>query len=162
VGPTKRGKGTKLPAIEGRHGFPVAVCRETAGRPEVEFVAATMEKRFVVDVPERAVGVIVFRICGMASKDLRGFDCFPLDRVSLRAQGNRVKAMQRGLVAPAPGVGAKAARGRLCLSFHSATQPGPVRCCSDFVFWLCPCTADFALSLLFANSLGLRRPLDCE
>jgi transposase len=56
VGKTKRGKGSKLMAIADRHGLPVAVCTASASPAEVKLVAATMEQRFVADVPERLIG----------------------------------------------------------------------------------------------------------
>jgi len=56
VGKTKRGKGSKLMAIADSHGLPVAVCTESASPAEVKLVAATMEQRFVADVPERLIG----------------------------------------------------------------------------------------------------------
>jgi len=56
VGKTKRGKGSKLMAIADSHGLPIAVCTESASPAEVKLVAATVEQRFVADVPERLIG----------------------------------------------------------------------------------------------------------
>ena len=56
VGPTKRGKGTKIMAIADRHGLPVAVCTESASPAEVTLVERTVEQRFVADPPERLIG----------------------------------------------------------------------------------------------------------
>src|SRR5690349_13311148 len=56
VGNTKRGKGSKLMAIADSHGLPLAICAESASPAEVKLVAATMEQRFIADVPERLIG----------------------------------------------------------------------------------------------------------
>ena len=56
VGPTKRGKGTKIMAIADRHGLPLAVCTESASPAEVTLVRRTVEERFVAQPPERLIG----------------------------------------------------------------------------------------------------------
>ncbi len=56
VGPTKRGKGTKIMGIADRHGLPVAICTESASPAEVTLVQRTIEERFVADPPERLIG----------------------------------------------------------------------------------------------------------
>jgi transposase len=56
VGPTKRGKGTKIMAIADGHGLPLAVCTESASPAEVTLVERTVEQRFVADPPERLIG----------------------------------------------------------------------------------------------------------
>src|SRR5215204_2531703 len=56
VGPTKRGKGTKIMGVADGHGLPLAVCTASASPAEVKLVRQTMEERFVAEVPERLIG----------------------------------------------------------------------------------------------------------
>ena len=56
VGPTKRGKGTKIMGVADGHGLPLAVCTASASPAEVKLARQTMEERFVAEVPERLVG----------------------------------------------------------------------------------------------------------
>jgi transposase len=56
VGKTKRGKGTKIMGIADGHGLPLALRTESASPAEVKLVTATLEERFVGDVPERLIG----------------------------------------------------------------------------------------------------------
>ena len=56
VGKTKRGKGSKLMAVADRFGLPVAVSVGSASPHEVTLVEATLDERFIVDLPERLIG----------------------------------------------------------------------------------------------------------
>ena len=56
MGPTKRGKGSKLMAVADRHGLPVAVDVASASPAEVKLVISTLEARFLPDLPERLIG----------------------------------------------------------------------------------------------------------
>ena len=56
VGPTKRGKGTKIMAIADSHGLPVSICTESASPAEVTLVQRTVENKFVTGRPERLIG----------------------------------------------------------------------------------------------------------
>jgi hypothetical protein len=56
VGKTKRGKGTKIMGIADGHGLPLALWTTSASPAEVKLVAATLEARFVPEVPERLIG----------------------------------------------------------------------------------------------------------
>jgi transposase len=56
VGKTKRGKGTKIMGLADGHGLPLALRTESASPAEVTLVEATLEERFVADVPERLIG----------------------------------------------------------------------------------------------------------
>lgn len=63
MGTTKRGKGSKLMAVAtlaDRFGLPLAVCAATATPHEVTLVAATLDSRFVADMPERLIGDRVY------------------------------------------------------------------------------------------------------
>lgn len=51
-----RGKGTKLMAVSDRAGLPLAICAALATPHEVTLVAATLDSRFVDDLPERLIG----------------------------------------------------------------------------------------------------------
>jgi transposase len=56
VGPTKRGKGSKLMAVADRHGLPIAVDVASASPAEVRLVGKTLDARFLEEVPERLIG----------------------------------------------------------------------------------------------------------
>jgi len=56
VGPTKRGKGSKLMAVVDRHRLPLAVDVASASPAEVTLVTSTLDARFVPDLPERLIG----------------------------------------------------------------------------------------------------------
>jgi len=56
VGPTRRGKGSKIMAICDRHGLPVAVHVASASPYEPHLVPATLEARFLTDLPTRLIG----------------------------------------------------------------------------------------------------------
>ena len=56
MGPTKRGKGTKLMAVADGHGLPVAVDVASASPAEVRLVISTLEARFIPELPERLIG----------------------------------------------------------------------------------------------------------
>ncbi len=56
MGPTKRGKGSKLMAVADRHGLPVAVNVASASPAEVKLVISTLEARFLPELPERLIG----------------------------------------------------------------------------------------------------------
>ncbi|MGB8660125.1 MAG: IS5 family transposase [Candidatus Acidiferrum sp.] len=55
-GPTKRGKGSKIVAIADRHGLPIAVHVASARPNEAILVEATLEQRFLPEVPARLIG----------------------------------------------------------------------------------------------------------
>jgi transposase len=67
VGPTRRGKGSKIMAIADRHGLPVACSLASASPHETKLVEATVEQRFTKAKPERMIGD-------------RAYDSDPLDR----------------------------------------------------------------------------------
>lgn len=56
VGPTKRGKGTKLMAIADRAGLPVAIHTEPASPHEARLVERTIQNRFTRHKPARVIG----------------------------------------------------------------------------------------------------------
>src|ERR1700692_970191 len=56
VGPTKRGKGSKIMAIADRHGLPVAVHVASASPNEATLVEPTLMRRFLRETPERLIG----------------------------------------------------------------------------------------------------------
>jgi transposase len=56
VGPTRRGKGSKIMAISDGHGLPVAVHVASASPHETKLVGPTLEQRFVAQVPECMIG----------------------------------------------------------------------------------------------------------
>src|SRR6516164_2242742 len=78
VGPTGRGKGTKIMAIADRHGLPVAVGIASASPHETRLVATTLEQRFTAAAPQRLIGD-------------RAYDSDPLDH-QLQQQGIKLIA----------------------------------------------------------------------
>ncbi|HUF70505.1 MAG TPA: IS5 family transposase [Longimicrobiales bacterium] len=56
VGPTKRGKGTKIMAVAERSGLPIALHIDSASPHEVTLVEDTLATTFVGDLPERLIG----------------------------------------------------------------------------------------------------------
>ena len=56
MGPTKRGKGSKLMAVADRHGLPLAVDVASASPAEVRLVRKTLDVRFIEELPERLIG----------------------------------------------------------------------------------------------------------
>jgi transposase len=56
VGPTKRGKGSKIMAIADRHGLPVAVHVVSASPNEATLVEPTLQRRFLREIPKRLIG----------------------------------------------------------------------------------------------------------
>src|SRR5262249_58831548 len=76
VGPTRRGKGSKIMAIADRHGLPVACSIASASPHETQLVEATVEQRFTRAKPERMIGD-------------RAYDSDPLDQRLRQQHGIR-------------------------------------------------------------------------
>ena len=81
VGPTHRGKGSKIMAIADRHGLPIACCVTSASPRESKLVEATVAHRFTRAKPKRMIGD-------------RAYDSDPLD------QRNGDKAETRTILVP--------------------------------------------------------------
>src|SRR6266849_4790185 len=56
VGPTRRGKGSKIMAISDGHGLPIAVHVASASPHETKLVEPTIEQRFLAETPQRLIG----------------------------------------------------------------------------------------------------------
>jgi transposase len=56
VGPTRRGKGSKIMAISDGHGLPLAVHVASASPHETKLVEPTIERCFLAETPERLIG----------------------------------------------------------------------------------------------------------
>jgi len=56
VGPTKRGKGTKIMAVADRHGLPIAVDVASASPHEIKLVDSTLKAGFLKESPQRLIG----------------------------------------------------------------------------------------------------------
>src|ERR1700694_3035611 len=74
VGPTKRGKGSKIMAIADGHGLPLAVHVASASPHETKLVEPTLDQRFLAEPPERMIGD-------------RAYDSDPLDQRILEQYG---------------------------------------------------------------------------
>ena len=81
MGPTKRGKGTKLMVVADAFGLPLAAHATSASPAEVTLVHAALEARFVVEQPERLIGD-------------KAYDSDPLDE-QLAGQGIEMIAPNR-------------------------------------------------------------------
>ncbi len=81
VGPTKRGKGTKLMVLADVAGLSVAAHATSASPAEVTLIQATLEPCFVAERPERLIGD-------------KAYDSDPLD-AKLSAQNIEMIAPQR-------------------------------------------------------------------
>ena len=56
IGPTRRGKGSKIMAISDGHGLPLAVYVASASPHETKLVEPTLERRFLAETPARLIG----------------------------------------------------------------------------------------------------------
>ncbi len=56
VGPTKKGKGTKIMVMVDANGLPLAVHTDNASPAEVTLVHATLDASFGLDFPQRLIG----------------------------------------------------------------------------------------------------------
>ena len=56
IGPTRRGKGSKIMAISDGHGLPLAVHVASASPHETKLVEVTFERRFLAEIPQRLIG----------------------------------------------------------------------------------------------------------
>ena len=56
MGPTKRGKGSKIMAVADRSGLPVAIDVASASPAEVTLVKPTLDAGFLPDAPRRLIG----------------------------------------------------------------------------------------------------------
>ncbi|MGA2300883.1 MAG: IS5 family transposase [Candidatus Acidiferrum sp.] len=56
VGPTRRGKGSKIMAISDGHGLPLAVHVASASPHETKLVEPTLQRRFLAETPQRLIG----------------------------------------------------------------------------------------------------------
>ena len=56
IGPTRRGKGSKIMAIYDGHGLPLALHLDSASPAEVRLVEDALEDRFLADYPDRLIG----------------------------------------------------------------------------------------------------------
>lgn len=91
MGKTKRGKGTKIMAVEDRSGLPIAVSVSSASPHEITLVEPTLNAMFTDELPKRLI-------------DDKAYDSDPLDRklaedgVELIAphRSNRKKKTQDG------------------------------------------------------------------
>ncbi len=79
VGPTKRGKGTKVMAIADASGLPVAIDIQSASPHEVKLVKSTIKSCFISKAPQRIIGD-------------RAYDSDPLDKCLLQQYGTELIA----------------------------------------------------------------------
>jgi transposase len=73
VGPTRRGKGSKIMAISDGHGLPLAVYLASASPHESKLVEATLENRFFADLPQRLIGDRAYDNDGLDERLMRHF-----------------------------------------------------------------------------------------
>ena len=87
MGPTTRGKGTKLMAVADASGLPVAVHTTSASPAEVTLVAATLETRFLAQAPQRLIGD-------------KAYDSDPLDAILAEQNVEMIAPHRRGRTKP--------------------------------------------------------------
>ncbi len=87
MGPTKRGKGTKLMVVADAFGLPLAAHATSASPAEVTLVPATLETRFVAARPERLIGD-------------KAYDSDPLDAVLAEQNVEMIAPHRRGRKKP--------------------------------------------------------------
>jgi transposase len=73
VGPTRRGKGSKIMAISDGHGLPVAVHVASASPHETKLVEPTLTQRFLAETPERLIGDRAYDSDPLDAKIREGF-----------------------------------------------------------------------------------------
>ena len=56
MGPTKRGKGSKIMAVADRNGLPIAVDVASASPHEIKLVRSTLDAGFLEEPPQRLIG----------------------------------------------------------------------------------------------------------
>jgi transposase len=89
VGPTRRGKGSKIMAISDGHGLPLAVHVASASPHETTLVEPTIQQRFLAETPERLIGD-------------RAYDSDPLDAQIRERFGVQLVAPHRSTRSKAP------------------------------------------------------------
>ncbi len=118
VGPTRRGKGSKIMAIADRHGLPVAICVASASPHETQLVEATLTQRFVKALPERMIGD-------------RAYDSDRLDHQLRQLYGiELIPRTARGAPKPSLKMAARCAGTRVA-GKSNASSPG----CTTFAAW---------------------------
>ena len=95
VGPTRRGKGSKIMAISDSHGLPLAVYVASASPHETKLVEPTLERRFLAETPERLIGD---RAYDSDPLDTRVRERFGLELVAPHNSTRSRKATQDGRV----------------------------------------------------------------
>jgi transposase len=95
VGPTRRGKGSKIMAISDGHGLPLAVHVASASPHETKLVEPTIERRFLAETPERLIGD---RAYDSDSLDVQIRERFGVELVAPHNSRRNRKATQDGRV----------------------------------------------------------------
>jgi hypothetical protein len=94
VGPTRRGKGSKILAICDRHDLPVAVHVASASPYEPHLVPATLDARFLADFPTRLIGD---RGYDRDARDERLMTQYGIEMIAAHRRGRRSKQDGRPL-----------------------------------------------------------------
>lgn len=87
IGPTKRGKGSKIMAVADAHGLPLAAYVDAASPHEVRLVERTLTERFTRAHPVRLIGD-------------RAYDSDPLDATLLEQQIEMISPHKSNRVKP--------------------------------------------------------------
>lgn len=95
VGPTRRGKGSKIMAISDGHGLPLAVHVASASPHETKLVEPTLQRRFLAETPERLIGD---RAYDSDPLDAHIRECFGVQLVAPHKSLRSRKATQDGRV----------------------------------------------------------------
>ena len=111
VGPTRRGKGTKIMAIGDGHGLPLAVHVASASPYEPHLVPATLDARFLPELPARLIGD-------------RGYDSDPLDTLLRERYGIEMIAAHRRGRRRAPTQDGRRSAGDAAAGRSNGSSPG--------------------------------------
>ena len=95
VGPTRRGKGSKIMAISDGHGLPLAVHVASASPHESQLVTPTLERCFLAETPKRLIGN---RAYDSDALDAQMREHFGVQLVAPHHSPRRRKATQDGRV----------------------------------------------------------------
>ena len=103
VGPTKRGKGSKIMAIADGHGLPFAVHVASASPHETKLVELTLEQRFLKETPERMIGDRAYDRTRWTSASRNATGCSSSHLINLCAWPTQLKTVAVCVVTAAAG-----------------------------------------------------------
>ena len=96
MGPTKRGKGTKIMAMADRHGLPIAVDVASASPHEIKLVHSTRKASFLKESPQRLIGDKAYDSDGLrADLDGEGIELITRQRSNRKVKTQDGRSLRR-------------------------------------------------------------------